>query len=123
MATHKIGRPPKWKSVKELQSQIEQYLDATPIEEWTITGLALSLKTTRKTLCDYTDKPEFLYTIKRAKAFIEHSYELDLKRTGGSGPVFALKNFGWKDKIEQKIDQKTEITERLPDELMEMIKK
>jgi hypothetical protein len=39
---------------------------------------------------------------------IEHSYELDLKKTGRTGTIFALKNFEWKDK--QEIEQKTELT-------------
>ena len=31
---------------------------------------------------------------------IENSYELDLKKHGRTGTIFALKNFDWKDKQE-----------------------
>ena len=31
---------------------------------------------------------------------VESSYEIDLKKHGRSGTIFALKNFDWKDKSE-----------------------
>lgn len=34
---------------------------------------------------------------------VEHSYEVDLKESGRTGTIFALKNFDWKDKTE--VDQ------------------
>jgi len=100
---NKVGRPLKFKSVEELQSKIEAYFKETPKEEWTITGLALALDTFRSVLCDYEDKDEFAYTIKRAKQIIENGYEIDLKKYGRTGTIFALKNFDWKDKSEQDI--------------------
>lgn len=94
----KGGRPLKFKSVKELEEKIAEYFDKTKKEEWTITGLALHLDTFRSVLCDYEDKEKFSNTIKKAKLMVEHSYELDLKKHGRSGTIFALKNFDWKDK-------------------------
>ena len=94
------GRPLKFKTVEELESKIADYLETTPKEEWTITGLAITLDTFRSVLCDYEEKDEFSNTIKRAKLMVEHSYELDLKKSGRTGTIFALKNFNWKDKNE-----------------------
>lgn len=102
------GRPLKFKTVEELIEKIDKYFKDTPIEEWTITGLAISLDTFRKVLLDYEsgkydeDDREFSNTIKKAKHLVENSYEIDLKKHGRSGTIFALKNFDWKDKIEQE---------------------
>lgn len=100
---NKVGRPLKFKTVKELQDKIDIYLEQTPKEEWTITGLALALDTYRQTLLNYEEKDEYLDTIKKAKQMIENSYELDLKKSGRTGTIFALKNFDWKDKTETDI--------------------
>ena len=67
-----------------------------------ITGLAVFLDTSRETLMDYEGKPEFSDTIKRAKEQIQAEYEQSLIKRGNAGDIFALKNFGWKDK--QEID-------------------
>jgi len=100
----KVGRPLKFESVEELEKKINEYFDKTPKTEITITGLALALDTSRETLCNYEKKDEYFDTIKKAKDKVQLEYELDLRRKGRSGDIFALKNFGWKDKIEQKID-------------------
>lgn len=102
------GRPPKFKSVEELQAKIDAYFESC-FEEWweevrdsdgntkwvpkldrhgnivkyqkepfTITGLALFLDTTRETLMDYEKKPNFSDTIKQAKARIENYAEKQL---------------------------------------------
>jgi hypothetical protein len=94
------GRPLKFKSAEELQKKIDDYFKITPFEELTITGLALHLDTYRETLCNYEKRDEFLDTIKKAKQRIENAYEKRLIKRGGSGDIFALKNFGWRDKQE-----------------------
>lgn len=98
-----VGRPLKFKSVKELQKKIEEYFGTTPKDEWTITGLALALDTYRQTLLNYEGKDEFVDTIKKAKQMVENGYEIDLKKHGRTGTIFALKNFDWKDKNETDI--------------------
>ncbi len=99
-----MARPLKFKIVKELKDKIDAYFLDTPKDEWTITGLALALDTSRQVLCDYEDdRPEFTYTIKRAKLKVENGYEIDLKKHGRTGSIFALKNFDWKDKNETDI--------------------
>lgn len=79
---------------------------------YTITGLALSLDTTRQTLLEYEgevigreDKdPEFADTIKKAKTKIEQFNEMQLYGASPTGTIFNLKNnYGWKDKTEQDI--------------------
>lgn len=96
----KVGRPPKWNSVEQLQELIDKYFEDYPREEWTVTGLALALDTDRITLMRYQEKEEFSNTIKKAKTRVENSYELDLKKNGRVGAIFALKNFGWTDRQE-----------------------
>lgn len=105
---HAGGRPLKFKTVEELQSKINTYFGQTPKEEWTITGLALALDTYRQTLINYEERDEYLDTIKKAKQMVEHSYEIDLKKSGRTGTIFALKNFDWKDKNETDLTTKGE---------------
>lgn len=107
------GRPLKFKTVEDLEEKINKYFNDTPIEEWTITGLALALDTFRSVLCDYEEKDEFSNTIKKAKQMVEHSYEIDLKKSGRTGTIFALKNFNWKDKTEQDVTSGGEKLESL----------
>jgi len=113
-----VGRPLKFKTVKELEKAIEKYFNEVDIKDWTITGLALALDTFRSVLCDYQEKDEFSNTIKKAKQMVENSYEIDLKRHGRPGTIFALKNFDWKDKQETDITSKGERIVILPTELI-----
>lgn len=98
-----IGAPLKFKTVEELREKIADYFDNTPQDEWTITGLALALDTSRQTLINYENKDAYFDTIKKAKLMVENGYEKDLKKHGRSGTIFALKNFDWKDKTETEI--------------------
>lgn len=97
-----VGRPLKFKTVKELQSKIDAYFNETPKDEWTWTGLALYLDTSRQTLLNYTERPEYVDSIKKGLARVENGYEIDLKKHGRTGTIFALKNFDWKDKTENE---------------------
>ena len=92
-------RPPKYKTVKEMEKVIESYFIETSIEKLTVTWLSIHLVfTSRQALINYQGKEEFVDTIKKAKHLVEHSYELDLKAKGNTGTIFALKNFDWVDK-------------------------
>jgi len=101
---HAGGRPRKFKTVEEMSDAIDAYFDETAFDKITITGLALHLGfTSRADLINYEGySDEFHYTIKTAKLFVENAYEQDLRSKGGSGPIFALKNFDWKDKHDVK---------------------
>lgn len=105
----------KWKTVDEVQPLIDKYFQETPKEEWTITGLALALDTSRNTLCEYEWNDEFSNAIKKAKQMVEHSYEIDLKKSGRTGTIFALKNFDWKDKTETELSWQVDIGNVLKD--------
>lgn len=107
--TNPVGRPLKFNSLEELQSQIDKYFDSNKKEDWTITGLAVALTTSRKVLMEYEEKDEYSNTIKEAKQIIEAEYE---RRAWNGAPpamsIFALKNMGWRDKSESDITTKGE---------------
>jgi hypothetical protein len=97
------GRPLKFKTVEELETKIQDYFSVTPKDEWTWTGLAIHLDTSRQTLVNYKERPEFFDSIKKGLDIVANGYEIDLKKHGRTGTIFALKNFDWKDKTESDI--------------------
>jgi len=117
---YKIGRPPKYETAEELQKAIEDYFEngityrkvlvgphnnkkIKEIPVITITGLVLHCGfCNRASFYKLEEQEEFLHTIKTARTFIEKEYEELLQNGGGSGAIFALKNFGWEDKTEVK---------------------
>ncbi len=117
--TNKVGRPLLFKTVKEFEAKAQNYIDSTPREEWTYTGLALHLNTSRETLDCYKKRDQFTDSIKKYSDMITYSYEIDLKKHGRPGTIFALKNYGWADtnKIEStNINLNTDIIIDLDDE-------
>ena len=101
------GRPLLFQTEEELHSKIREYLDSVIVKEDqpTITGLAYYLGfESRQSFYDCEAKEQFSYTIKRARLLIEANYEQALFSKNPTGPIFALKNFGWRDR--QEIDQK-----------------
>lgn len=120
-----LGRPPMYKNPQDLEEKIQQYfIDWCKIKKiyvkvWdkeyremevpvpTITWLALYLWfVNRASMYDYQDKPQFTNTIKKAVALIENEYEELLRNWNCTWAIFALKNFGRKDKIETEISWK-----------------
>ena len=111
------GRPPIYKTARELQDKIKEYFDTgvkkrqievgrgeakavIEIPVPTITGLVLFCGfCDRQSFYDYEKVEKFSYTIKRARTFIECEYEEQLA-LGSTSAIFALKNFGWTDKSE-----------------------
>lgn len=118
------GRPPMFDTPEQLQAKIDEYFQegvtvkkvvigkapnnyTIDVEVPTISGLAYYIGfESRQSFYDYENKPEFAYTVKKVRLFIEQHYEEMLQTGNTVGAIFALKNFGWKDK--QEIDQKTE---------------
>ncbi len=104
---HPGGRPRKYQTVEQLQAAIDDYFETT--KKVTVTGLALHLGfNSRQSLINnegYSE--EFLDAIKRAKSRIEAYYEEHLVGKYAGGSIFALKNFGWKDKqnFEHRVEQ------------------
>lgn len=117
------GRPPTYETAVDFQTKVDTYFEYIKGEQgviksteegvpdqlyWirkpeppTITGLALFLGfESRQSFYDYEEKPEFSYTVKRARMAIESQYEKNLHGTSPTGSIFALKNMGWRDKVE-----------------------
>lgn len=93
------GRPPLYSNAEEMQLAIDAYFGGDGIK--TISGLAYHLGfESRQSFYDYESREGFSYTIKRARTKIEIHYEEKLQGTTPTGPIFALKNLGWKDRSE-----------------------
>ena len=72
----------------------------------TVGGLAVFLETSRETLREYKERPEFVDTIKRAWDFIEMQLENGMLSgyiNPTAGIFNAKNNFGWRDKNETDI--------------------
>ena len=95
-----MGRPLRFQTVEDLRNAADKYFEVTPEEEWTITGLALSLNSSRETLMSYQEREDFADAIKEYKERIHMAYEKDLRKKGRAGDIFALKNFGWTDRMD-----------------------
>ena len=96
------------KKVPRLNNAGKQVMRTDYYEHPTILGMCRHLDMTRETLCNYSKEPEFIDTIKKAKAKIEDYLEHQLHRKDQvTGIIFNLKNnFGWKDKHETEITGK-----------------
>lgn len=119
---HPGGRPPIFKTPEDLQTEVDKYFEwvrgekeiieiqGEKEEVWkreprkiTITGLALFLGfESRQSIYDYEEKGEFSYIIRKARLRVEENYEQNLHGNNCTGSIFALKNMGWKDKVEQE---------------------
>lgn len=133
----KVGAPPMYKTVEEMQKKIDEYFETCKGEPLidadgnvmvdkygepilvgkrplTVTGLALALGfTTRQALLNYQAKAEFVDTILRAKTKIEQYAEERLyDRDGVNGAKFSLANNfeGWKEKQSIEADVNSEVT-------------
>ena len=133
----KVGRPPLYKTAKQLQDKIDQYFidgfrkkkfttkegKEVEIPYITITGLVLYLGfCDRHSFYDLENQIEFSHTIKRARTFIEQEYE-ELMRSQPIAGIFALKNFGWSDKLEVKqevIPNMEEVDKKIADLLAKL---
>ena len=123
-------------SLEDLEASIESYFDNPPtrivvtnsgnsieIKCPTITGLALHLGfMDRQSIYDYQEKEEYTCAIKKARLRIESNYETNLSGGAPTGSIFALKNFGWKDKIEQELSGSLSLTGLTDTQLDALIK-
>lgn len=96
------GRPRIIPTPEEFDRRVDAYLsdcreNGEPI---LLTGMILAIGlNSRASLDEYIAYDGFSNSVKRAKAFVEQAYERRLA-TGeiqAAGPIFALKNFGWRD--------------------------
>ena len=109
----KIGRPMKYETREQLEKRINKYFEEVSEEEITITGLCLYLGINKDTFYEYAKRDEFRETINLARLIVENSYELSLRRNGRTGDIFALKNFGWQDKMDIETKQEDGILKDL----------
>jgi len=97
------GRPRHYKTPEEFEAKIYEYQEhcekANQPVTWT--GLALFMGfSSRQSIDEYANYDGFSDCVKKAKTFIEWHYEMRLCGDRPTGAIFALKNFGWKDKSE-----------------------
>lgn len=109
------GRPPKFKSAKQLQDAIDWYFferthDCCGIERpvhkpITVSGMAYYLGFQHRcSITDYQNKDQFTATIKKAKLRIEQYLEEKLYGHSVAGVIFNLKNnFHWKDQVDPAV--------------------
>lgn len=122
---HPGGRPPIFENPDQLVDKINDYIKSCVPEYMkdnngeyvttekglvllknnkpTVTGLAMFLGfADRQSLYDYEKKQEYSCIIKKARLFVENSYEEDLRNSSlpATGSIFALKNMGWSDKMD-----------------------
>lgn len=109
---NKGGRPPKFETPEQLDQMVDAYLKHCEenLKPLSVTGLCLFLGfNSRDGIYYYRDnKPEFSDSIKKALLYVEEWYEHNLNSKAATGAIFALKNFGWKDRKE--IDAKGEMS-------------
>lgn len=102
-----MARPAYWDDPEEFSKEVDKYFDESTMPTWT--GLALHLGfSSRDSLNDYKKKEGFSDPIKKALLRIEQGYEENLFGRNPAGSIFALKNFGWKDK--QEVEQSGGLT-------------
>jgi len=99
------------------------YIEHQQVEPFTVTGLALALGTTRETLMDVENgngpyTKEYSDVIMRAKLICQNYAERQMfTAKSANGAIFALKNYGWKDKQEIDTNVSGEITVTLEGDL------
>ena len=98
----------KYDDPKALMEKVEAYFNETPPKEQTRAGLCVFLGICKTTFHKYLRGeigPEIAEVIDWACTRLENKYELDLNhRPNPTGPIFALKQYGWKD--QQEVDAK-----------------
>ena len=103
MELRKVGRPLKIETPEQMENILNEYFKTTDENKITITGICLALGLDKSTFYDYEKREEYKDIVKQARMIVENSYEISLRENGRTGDIFALKNFGWRDKIEQEV--------------------
>ena len=97
-----------YETAEDLMAKIEEYFDTTPIKDQTRAGLCVFLGITTRTFGNYKAGSlgeAFAQATEWACTRLENKYEVDLNyRNNPTGPIFALKQYGWKDS--QEVDAK-----------------
>ncbi len=120
MELRKVGRPLKIETPEQMEKILNKYFETTDENKITITGICLALGVDKSTFYDYESREGYKDIVRQARMIVENSYEISLRENGRTGDIFALKNFGWKDKMEVETN-KQELSKL--DELLQEIKK
>ena len=101
-----MGRPRIIATPEEMDQRVDEFVALCAAQERpvTLTGMILHLGlNSRQSFDEYASRANFSDSVRRAKLIVEMEYEQRLHGNSPTGSIFALKNFGWKDK--QDIDQ------------------
>ena len=102
------GRPRKFTDAEKLYNDGMKYIEEciSNDKHLTYTGLCISLGVIRETMLDYesgkydSNDNRFSDSVKALKLHCEQYAENRLFGNNPTGAIFALKNYGWKDKQE-----------------------
>lgn len=120
MNLRKVGRPLKIETPEQMEKILNEYFETTDENKITITGICLALDLDKKNFYEYEKREGYQDIVKRARMIVENSYEISLRENGRTGDIFALKNFGWRDKMEVETN-KDELNKL--DKILEEMKK
>lgn len=87
-------------------------------EPLTMEGLAVALDMGRRTLVDYSNRDEFLPTIKKAREKVNQNFAMRALRGDYNAAIsiFLMKNnFGYVDKVEQEVTTEQKVTYYAPE--------
>ena len=103
----RYGRPRVFTTPEEMGLAVDRYLNMCTAHNIppTYTGMVLSLGLNSKTQFRGFRKYEgYEDEVDRAELLIEHEYEKRLNTSSSAtAPIFALKQFGWRDKTEHEL--------------------
>ena len=119
-----MARPLTWEDPEAFAERVDQYFEEEK-DNATWSGLALYMGfSSRDSLNDYKKKEGFSDPIKKALLRIEQKYEKAMMKQP-AGAIFALKNFGWKDKqeINSVIEDKRKDLSKLSNDDLEALER
>jgi len=110
----RMGRPPLFESVEEFEERAETYFREREGCKISWTGLCLAVGASSRQSLDSYKKGEhgneFIGPVKSALMVVENYYE---ENEDGTKFVFALKNFGWKDRTDIGLDGGIEVKNKV----------
>lgn len=110
------GRPPYFDTPEQFTEAADKYFAWCIAERrpFTVTGLALFCGfSSIQSLNDTAKRDGFSEPVKKAKLVVEMGYEENLSGANATGSIFALKNFGWKDKQEHDVTNHNDLDSML----------
>ena len=117
------GRKRAFATPQEFIGLATKYFESHEGEKISWTGLCLSVGVSSRQSLERYKRGEhgkdFVDPIKKALMVVENYYE---EKEDGAKGIFALKNFGWKDKTEVDVNAKHSLTSKTDDEIDNKIK-